>query len=74
MIQRNHMMPAHRLSDVRHSELLGSLSFLPARRLLGHQVNEPWRTTVPVNYCACALALAEYSSHCQTQYGNAHAK
>jgi len=32
MIQRNHMMSAHRLSDVRHSQLLGSLSFLPARR------------------------------------------
>jgi hypothetical protein len=27
MIQRNHMMSAHRLSDVRHSQLLGSLSF-----------------------------------------------
>ena len=26
------MMSAHRLSDVRHSQLLGSLSFLPARR------------------------------------------
>ena len=34
MIQRNHMMSAHRLSDVRHSQLLGSLSFLPARREL----------------------------------------
>jgi hypothetical protein len=30
MIQRNHMMSAHRLSDVRHSQLLGRLSFLPA--------------------------------------------
>jgi hypothetical protein len=28
MIQRNHMMSAHRLSDFRHSQLLGSLSFL----------------------------------------------
>ena len=32
MIQRNYMMSAHRLSDVRHSQLLGRLSFLPARR------------------------------------------
>jgi hypothetical protein len=31
MIQRNHMISAYRLSDVRHSHLLGSLSFLPAR-------------------------------------------
>ena len=34
MIQRNHMMSAHRLSDVRHGQLLSSLSFLPARREL----------------------------------------
>ena len=27
------MMSAHRFSDVRHSQLLGSLSFLPARRI-----------------------------------------
>jgi hypothetical protein len=27
-------MSAHRLSDVRHSSLLGSLPFLPARREL----------------------------------------
>src|SRR5262249_20779379 len=33
MIQRDHMMSAHRLSDVRHSQLLiSSLSFLPTRR------------------------------------------
>jgi hypothetical protein len=32
MIQWNHMMSAQRLSDVRHSQLLGKLSFLPARR------------------------------------------
>jgi hypothetical protein len=27
------MMSAHRLSDVRHSQLLGRSSFLPARRV-----------------------------------------
>jgi hypothetical protein len=46
MIQRNHVMAAHRLSDVRHSQLLGSLSFLPARRG-GREVNEPRRAAVP---------------------------
>jgi hypothetical protein len=32
MIERNHMMSAHRLSDVCHSQLLDNFSFLPARR------------------------------------------
>jgi hypothetical protein len=54
MIERNHMISAHRLSDVRHSQLLGKLSFLPARRG-GREVNEPQRTTVPMNYFLCLI-------------------
>jgi hypothetical protein len=55
MIQRNHVMSAHRLSDVRHSQLLGRFSLsscTPRIACCGHHVNERRRTKVPVGRCA----------------------
>jgi hypothetical protein len=46
MTQRNHMMSAHRLADVRHGHLLGISSCTPP----AIHVNQPWRTTVPMNH------------------------
>src|SRR4029453_8546091 len=55
MIQRNHVMSAHRLSDVRHGQLLGRFSLsscTPRIACCGHHVNEHRRTKVPVGRCA----------------------
>jgi hypothetical protein len=50
------MMSAHRLSDVRHNQLLGKSSFLPYTPLrCDHHVNQSWRTTVPMNYFLCLI-------------------
>jgi hypothetical protein len=52
-------MSAHRLSDVRHSQLLGGFSLSSCTLRIaccGHHVNERRRTKVSVRRCAGASA------------------